>query len=101
MINVTLFSRPESYKVASMDTYANNLFEKMSNLPDLCIKSFKPQDSRIPLVGKYLTLWQVYPAIAKRQEADINHILDHSISHLIGSLEPKKTNHILDHRFLI
>jgi len=91
MINVTLFCRPESYKVASMDVYANNLFGKVRNLPNLCIKSFKPQDSRIPLVGKYLTLWLYYPALAKRQKADINHILDHSISHLIGSLDSKKT----------
>jgi len=74
-----------------MDVYANNLFGQMRSLPDLCIKSFKPEDSRIPLLGKYLTLWLYYPAIAKRQKADINHILDHSISHLIGSLESEKT----------
>ncbi len=74
-----------------MDVYANNLFGQMRSLPNLCIKSFKPEDSRIPLLGKYLTLWLYYPAIAKRQKADINHILDHSISHLIGSLEPEKT----------
>jgi len=91
MINVTLFCRPESYKVMSMDVYANNLFENMRYLPEISVKTFKPQDSHIPLIGRYLTLWLYYPAIAKRQKADINHILDHSISHLIGSLDPKRT----------
>ncbi len=91
MINVTLFCRPESYRVTSMAIYADNLFENIRNLPDLSIKSFKPQDSHIPLFGRYLTLWVYYPAIVKKQKADINHILDHSISHLIGSMKPEKT----------
>lgn len=91
MINVTLFSRPESYRAASMDVYANNLFGKIGNLPGFCIKSFKPQDARIPLIGKYITLWLYYPAIAKKKKADINHILDHSISHLISSLDSHRT----------
>ncbi len=91
MINVTLFCRPESYRVTSMAIYADNLFENIRKLPDFSIKSFKPQDSHIPLFGRYLTLWVYYPAIVKKQKADINHILDHSISHLMGSLEPGKT----------
>lgn len=91
MINVTLFRRPESYKVMSMDRYAHNLFENVRRLPDIYAKSFRPEDSRLPFVGKYLTLWLNYPRIAKKKRADINHILDHSISHLIGSLEAEKT----------
>lgn len=91
MINVTLFCRPESYKAASMDVYADNLFEKMCKLPDLCIKSFRPEGSHFPLIGKYLTLWLNYPAVAGDEQGDINHILDHSISHLISNLEVKKT----------
>lgn len=91
MTDVVLFCRPDSYKAISMDVYANNLFEKMRNLPGFRVKSFKPLDLRIPLLGKYLTLWMYYPRAAKRQQADINHILDHSISHLIGALDAKKT----------
>lgn len=91
MINVTLFSRPESYKTASMDVYSNNLFENIRKSPGLDVHLFQPKDLHIPLVGKYLTMWLYYPTIAKRQNKDINHILDHSISHLIGSLDAKKT----------
>ncbi len=91
MINVVLFCRPESYKIVSMDVYANYLFENIRTLPGLCVQSFKSRESTIPLLGKYVTLWLSYPAITKNQVADINHILDHSISHLINSLNPKKT----------
>ncbi len=91
MINVTLFCRPESYKAASMDVYADNLSENMRKLPDFRIKSFRPEGSHFPLLGKYLTLWLNYPAVAGAEQGDINHILDHSISHLIGNLEPEKT----------
>lgn len=91
MINVTLFSRPESYKVMSMDRYAHDLFENLHQLPDINVKLFRPQDSRAPFVGKYLTLWLDYPRIANKKQSDVNHVLDHSISHLIGSLEVKKT----------
>lgn len=91
MINVVLFSRPESYKAMSMDVYSNNLFENIRKSPGLNVQLFQPKDLHIPLVGKYLTMWLYYPIIAKRQNKDINHILDHSISHLIGSLDARKT----------
>lgn len=91
MINVVLFSRPESYKIMSMDVYSNNLFENIRQSPGFNAQLLKPKDLHIPLVGKYLTMWLYYQIIAKRQNSDINHILDHSISHLIGSLDPKRT----------
>jgi len=91
MINVTLFRRPESYKAISMDVYAQNLFQNLCKLSDFNIQLFRPEDLRIPLVGKYLTFWIYYPFVAQRQKADINHIIDHSLSHLIYGLDPKKT----------
>lgn len=91
MINLTLFSRPESYKTMSMEVYTYNLFKNIKNFSGFNVQLFKPEDSKIPLVGKYFTMWLYYPNIVKRQKADVNHILDHSLSHLTDSLDPKRT----------
>lgn len=91
MTNVVLFSRPKSYQTMSMDAYAHNLFKNICKSPGFNIQFFKPKDSNIPLIGKYFTLWLRYPAIARKKQADINHIVDHSLAHLAGSLELKRT----------
>jgi len=91
MINVTLFCRPESYYGMSMEVYAQNLFQNLCKLSGFNVQLFRPKDLRIPLAGKHLTYWIYYPFVARRHKADINHIIDHSLSHLISSFDSKKT----------
>jgi len=74
-----------------MNVYARNLYENISRLPDFNVQLFKPKDLSMPWVGKYLTLWLYYPLMARRQKADINHLLDHSLAHLMRSLDCKRT----------
>jgi len=74
-----------------MDVYTQNLFQYLSELSDFNTRLFKPKDLHIPLAGKYITFWVYYPFVARRQKADINHIIDHSLSHLINSFNTKNT----------
>ena len=74
-----------------MDVYAQNLFKNLCKLSGFNLQLFRPKDLRIPLVGKYLTYWVYYPFVAPRHKADINHIIDHSLSHLISGFDSKKT----------
>lgn len=74
-----------------MEVYADNLFRSLRASAQINVELFRPKDINFPFVGKYITYWCYYPLIARKKSGQINHILDHSTSHLIKSFAPEST----------
>lgn len=103
-MRVTLFEDLKSEGWLSMDRYANNLARELVKIPGLEIQRFCPETPRwlpsLKFLAKYTPApwifahpkrFLYYPFKAQAAQTEINHILDHSYSHVTHWLDPKKT----------
>lgn len=103
-MRVTLFEDLKSEGWLSMDRYANNLARGLSKIQGLEVQRFCPEPPRwlpsLKFLAKYTPApwifahpkrFLYYPFKAQGAQSEINHILDHSYSHVAHWLDPKKT----------
>lgn len=95
-MKVTLFRDLPTERWPSMERYADELATALSALH--CeVRSYVLRRPLPGLTGRVGTLlnyaWRslVYPLAARSQQSDINHIIDHSYAHLIGTLDARRT----------
>ncbi len=96
---VTLFRNfVEDYRT-SMEVYADNLFSELLPLSDgkLKLREYRPTVTYLKGLanaGKTkmrLCRYVSYPWLARRHQADLNHIIDHGYGHLLYFLDPART----------
>ncbi len=88
-MNVTLFPvlKEESH---SMHVYCRELAGHLSK--KISSRVFQPNDVPLPsFLNKPLNKWLLYIMQAKSAQRDLNHIVDHGYSHLLLSLDKKRT----------
>ena len=103
-MKVTLYEVLKSEGWVSMERYAESLNHELFKLPDLKTSLFCPEIKNLPISLKSLarftpTPWLfayperfiLYPLKAQSAQGDINHITDHSYSHVVHWLDPKRT----------
>lgn len=103
-MKVTLYEVLKSEGWVSMERYAESLNHELSKLPDLKTQLFCPEIKKLPISLKslarltpapwlfaYPERFLLYPLKAQSAQGDINHITDHSYSHVAHWLDPKKT----------
>lgn len=105
---VNFFNSSKNDTNLSMSIYAKKLLTYINtNRPGIRVEVYSPLTfkypafisravDRIPLLRFYgrelfVSCYFIYPFTAKRRQAQLNHILDHSVGHLIYSLDPKRT----------
>jgi len=95
-MKITLFRDLPSERWFSMERYADELINALGKLGAQTHPYVLPRP--LPQIrgrlGAWLNLaWRLtfYPFAARRQQGDVNHILDHSYAHLIHALDPART----------
>ena len=92
-MRVTLYRDHPAEGWPSMDRYADSL---LAALRETAPSSWQftvatpPGPWRVPY-GQILRRMLSYPTWARRQQGDINHVLDHSYGHLLFALDPVRT----------
>ena len=77
----------------SMDRYAESLFEGLQQVaaPNWRFGMPMPPALRSGAYGQLLNRAMLYLLWARQNQADVNHILDHSYGHLLFALDPART----------
>lgn len=94
-MKISIFRRPQRDESTSMTVYADNL---ILNLPEtIDVSDIYPKKLNLPFFGnlgrfgRYVDQYVIYPSIAKKNQGDVNHIIDHSYASIINALDKKKT----------
>ncbi len=86
-MQVTIFKNITTEKNPSMHIYAQELLKNMpSNVKDFSIRA-----NKLPIFKYYLEKEFIYPLVAARHQADVNHISDQSYCGLLKAIDPDKT----------
>ncbi len=86
-MQVIIFKNITNERNPSMQFYAQGLLE---NMPQN-VKSFSISAKDFPLIKYYFSKEFIYPKVAAKNQADVNHISDHSYLGLLKYLDPKRT----------
>jgi len=86
-MKVTLFKTLEN-EAKSMEIYSDNITKGVSK--DIEIKHYRPEMLHFKF-GRLITRFFIYPFKARKQQGDINHIIDQTYGHLTMMLNKKKT----------
>jgi glycosyltransferase involved in cell wall biosynthesis len=94
--SITLFRDFLEDRRLSMEVYADGLSDAMrAHFPKCCqVRDYRPHVPALLGEGKWgmrLSRFVVYPWQARRQQGQINHILDHGYGHLLYVLDPEHT----------
>jgi len=95
-MRVTLFRDLPTEGWYSMERYADELTAALQR-QGCAVRSFvaarplKNWRGRGGALFNHFWRMVVYPAVARRQQGDLNHILDHSYAHLLEVLDPQRT----------
>jgi glycosyltransferase involved in cell wall biosynthesis len=95
-MRVTLFRDLPTEGWPSMERYADELAAALAGLgcdarAFTAARPWPGLRGRPGALANYAWRSLVYPAVAGRQQAHVNHILDHTYAHLLGSLEARRT----------
>ena len=95
-ITVTLFRDFSEDRRISMEVYADGLSQALrAHFPERCqVREYRPHVPAWFGQGNWrmrLSRFGVYPWQARRQQGQINHILDHGYGHLLYVLDPERT----------
>lgn len=93
-MKITLFRDMQAEGWRSMGRYYASLYKHLSKICLERSSTIEVFDTEPPIKSSKVKLfWRstVYPHLAKRQRADVNHVLDHSYAHLLNYLNPEKT----------
>ncbi len=86
-MQVIIFKNITNERNPSMQLYAQEL---LKNMPPN-VEGFSISAKNYPLIKYYFTKEFIYPKVAAKNQADVNHISDHSYSGLLKYLDPKRT----------
>ena len=86
-MQVVIFKNIANERNPSMQLYAEELLKYMP----ANVKGFSIDAYRLPYLGHYLAKEFIYPKVVSGNDADVNHISDHSYCGLLRSLDPEKT----------
>ncbi len=92
-MNIRIFRAfPDPYR-QSMTIYADQLMAALQKIsPEGSVSDFIPRSIFLkPKPLRYISQYLYYPWCAARAQADINHIVDHVYSHLVHSMDARKT----------
>lgn len=95
-MKVTLFRDLPTEGWPSMERYADELASALQQLGcevnPFVIARPLPQMRGVPgTMANYVWRFFIYPMAARTQRRQLNHIIDHSYSHLIDALDPRRT----------
>lgn len=94
-MRVSLFADSPQEHWPSMERYARALYAAIQRIapPQIQARLLVPPPAPQGFGPQLRLVWRllVYPGWAKRCEADVNHVLDHSYGHLLFALDPKRT----------
>lgn len=92
-MRVTLYRGHPAEGWPSMDRYAESLLDGLLHVaPEPCRFNMPMPPGPWPIpYGQLLNRLLCYPFWARRQQGDLNHVLDHSYGHLLFTLDPART----------
>ena len=95
-ITITLFRDFSEDRRISMEVYADGLSQALRAhfLERYQVREYRPRVATWLGQGKWqsrLSRFGIYPWQARRQQGQINHILDHGYGHLLHVLDPQRT----------
>lgn len=95
-MKVTLFRDLPTERWLSMDRYADELGSALAALgcdvrPVTLARPWPRLRGPANTLANYAWRYGLYPRLARREQGDVNHILDHSYAHLIKHLDPQRT----------
>lgn len=93
---ITLFRDLPSERWFSMERYADELYAALAGLGADVRQYVLPRplpQLRGPAGAWFNHVWRLlaYPLAARRQQSEVNHIVDHSYAHLLGALDSTRT----------
>ena len=95
-VSVLMFRNTPEHRSKSMERFADELAAGLRGRPEVRVEETTVHASRLEghrflrKVDRYLLSFVRYPRHARRQSADVYHVIDHAFGHLIGSIRAER-----------